>query len=174
MPKVNHKEYNYDINLNFKSCLKNGEEGEYIVQTIFEQDPSIEVKTEQSYGNNAPLKWTGSGNIAIEIMNRMRKENGEMVECEPYKSGLSKTDAGTWIHMLSFRGIILGGYILPVVELKRRLKELKSEGKIKEIWGGDKNASKILLVKIKDLFNYSPQNLMSSFAHHEMKQPFLP
>ena len=76
--------------------------------------------------------------------------------------------------MLSFRGIILGGYILPVVELKRRLKELKSEGKIKEIWGGDKNASKILLVKIKDLFNYSPQNLMSSFAHHEMKQPFLP
>ena len=73
MPKVNHKEYNYDINLNFKSCLKNGEEGEYIVQTIFEQDPSIEVKTEQSYGNNDPLKWTGSGNIAIEIMNRMRK-----------------------------------------------------------------------------------------------------
>ena len=173
MPKVNHKEYNYDIELDFESCLKKGEEGEHIVTTIFEQDPSIEVKTEQSHGNNDRLKWTGSGNIAIEIMNRMKKENGKMVECEPYKRGLGKTDAGTWIHMLSFRGIILGGYILPVVELKRRLKELKSENKIKEIWGGDLRASKIWLVKMKDIFDYSPQNLMDCFAHHEMKQPFL-
>lgn len=173
MPKVSHKEYNYDIALDFEACLKNGEEGEYIVTTIFENDPSIEVKTEQSYGNNEHNKWTGSGNIAIEIMNRMRRENGKMVECEPYKSGLSKTGAGTWIHLISFKGIILGGYILPVVELKRRLKELNSEGKIKEIWGGDLKASKIWLVKMKDLFNYSPENLMDCFTYHGMRQPFL-
>ena len=173
MPKVNHNEENYDIKVDFESCLKKGEEGEYIVTTILEQDPSIEVKTEQAYGNKDRLKWTGSGNIAIEVMNRMRKEKGKMVECKPYPSGLSKTDAGTWIHMLSFKGIILGGYILPVVELKRRLKELKSEDKIKEIWGGDLKASKIWLVKMKDLFDYSPQNLMDCFTHHESKQPFL-
>jgi len=173
MPKVNHNDYNYDIKLDFGSCLKKGEEGEYIVTTIFEKDPSIEVKTEQSYGNNEPLKWTGSGNIAIEIMNKMRKKDGKMIVCEPYKSGISKTNAGTWIHMLSYKGIILGGYILPVLELKRRLKELKAEGKIKEIWGGDLKASKILLVKIKDIFNYSPKNLMDCFTHHQQKQPFL-
>lgn len=173
MPKVSHKEYNYDVKLKFEDCLKKGEEGEYIVQTVFEKDPSIEVKTEQSYGYNDYNKWTGSGNIAIEIENKMRKENGKMVECEPYKSGISKTDAGTWIHLLSYKGIILGGYILPIRELKRRLKELKSENKIKEVWGGDLKASKLWLVKIKDIFNYSSENLKSAFVYHEMRQPFL-
>lgn len=173
MPQVHYKEENYDIKLDFEGDLKKGKEGEYIITTIFEKDPSIEVKTEQSYGNNEPLKWTGSGNIAIEVMNKMRKENGKMVECDPYLSGLSKTDAGTWIHLLSFKGIILGGYILPVVELKRRLKELESENKIKKIWGGDYKASRLWLVKIKHLFDYSPQNLMDAFTHHEGRQPFL-
>ena len=104
---------------------------------------------------------------------KMRMKNGKMVECEPYKSGISKTDAGTWIHMLSFKGIILGGYILPVLELKRRIKELKSEGKVKIVWGGDLKASKLFLVKTKDLFDYSPKNLTDCFVYHESRQPFL-
>tara|TARA_R100001198_G_C5109271_1_gene137621 strand:+ start:29 stop:550 length:522 start_codon:yes stop_codon:yes gene_type:complete len=173
MPKVSYKDYNYDIKLDFESCLKKGEEGEYIVQTILEQDPSIEVKTEQSYGTNEKLKWTGSGNIAIEIENKMKKVNGKMQICQPYKSGLSKTKAGTWIHLLSYRDIILGGYILPIKELRRRLKELKKEEKIKDTWGGDNKASRLLLVKIKDIFDYSPQNLTNAYTEHQMRQPFL-
>ena len=173
MPKVNHKDYNYDIELDFEACLKKGEAGEYIIQTVLEEDPSIEVKTEQSYGLNEKLKWTGSGNIAIEVQNKMRKVNGKMEICKPYKSGLSTTKAGTWIHLLSYKDIILGGYILPVVELKRRLKELNKEGKIKDIWGGDENASRLWLVKIKDIFDYSPQNLINAFTEHQMRQPFL-
>ena len=173
MPKVSYKDYNYDIKLDFESCLKKGEEGEYIIQTILEKDPAIEVKTEQSYGTNELKKWTGSGNIAIEVANKMRKVNGRMEICEPYKSGLYATKAGTWIHMLSYKGIILGGYILPVKELKRRLKELDADKKVKKTWGGDKGASYLYLVKIKDIFDYSAQNLIDAFTEHQMQQPFL-
>ena len=127
MPKVNYKKNNFDIDLDF------GEKGEDWVVNLFEGNSKVEVKTERGL-------WQDTGNIAIEIRYKNKP------------SGLSTTDAKTWIHLLESYGKIVGGFILPVPYFKNRIKNLFKSGKVKVVKGGDNNDSTIILVPINKIY----------------------
>ena len=76
----------FDIDLAF------GEKGEMFVKDVLQGNGKIEVKTERD-------KWATTGNIAIEI------------RCNGKLSGLSVTEAKTWVHLLSIDDKIIGGFI---------------------------------------------------------------
>ena len=114
----------FDLDLQF------GKMGEKFVQDVLEGDSKIEIKTERDI-------WKTTGNIAIEI--RYKGEN----------SGITTTEASTWIHLLCYKDVIEGGFILNVKKLKERIKELKEEGKINIVMGGDENQSQMVLIPIK-------------------------
>ena len=86
MPEVDYKKNNFDIDLDF------GKKGEEWVVKLFEGNSKVEVKTERGI-------WQETGNIAIEIKYKNKP------------SGLSITDAETWIHLLESDGKILGGLL---------------------------------------------------------------
>lgn len=117
----------FDLDLQF------GKMGEKFVQDVLEGDSKIEIKTERDI-------WKTTGNIAIEI--RYKGEN----------SGITTTEASTWIHLLSYKDVIEGGFMLNVKKLKERIKELKKEGKINIVMGGDENQSQMVLIPIKEIF----------------------
>ena len=119
-----YKRDKFDIDLDF------GKVGEKVVEEMFEGDGKIEVKTEREI-------WKHSGNIAIEIRDR-----GKL-------SGISTTKAKTWIHMLDGGG---GGFIFPVEELRKKIKERQKDGKLKLVMGGDDNAAQLALLPIEELF----------------------
>ena len=127
MPRVDYKENNFDIDLDF------GKKGEEWIVALFEGNSKIEVKTERGI-------WEKTRNIAIEITYKNKP------------SGLSTTDADIWIHLLEKDGKIFGGFLLPVPYLKKRIKELFNLGKIKAIKGGDNNESSIILLPIKLIY----------------------
>jgi len=119
-----YKRDKFDIDLDF------GKVGEKVVEEMFEGDGKIEVKTEREI-------WKRSGNIAIEIRDR-----GKL-------SGISTTKAKTWIHMLDGGG---GGFIFPVEELRKKIKERQEKGVLRLTMGGDDNAAQLALLPIKELF----------------------
>ena len=119
-----HVSNKFDIDLDF------GKVGEKDVENLLEGDGKIEVKTERDI-------WKRTGNIAVEI------------RCRGKLSGISTTNAKTWIHMLKGGG---GGFIFPVEELRKKIKERQKEGKLKLIMGGDDNAAQLALLPIKELF----------------------
>ena len=80
---------NFDLDLNF------GEIFEKKVNDMLQCKGDIEVKTERD-------RWANTGNICIEI-----RYKGE-------PSGLSITEADTWIHLLAINDSIVGGFIFPV------------------------------------------------------------
>ena len=121
---INNK---FDVDLDF------GKVGEKYVEQVFEGDGRIEVKTERDI-------WATTGNIAIEV------------RCRGKLSGISTTDARTWIHLLSIKNTIKGGFIMPVKQLKARIKELHESGEAKLIMGGDDDASQMVLLPINKLF----------------------
>ena len=123
MPKTDYRKDNFDIDLEFGSL------GEDMVLKIFEEGRQIEVKTERGI-------WKHTGNIAIEI------------ECNGKPSCLSITDANYWIHLLADKGKIVGGFIIPVNYLRERIRRLRLDGGVKVVMGGDKNASRIVLLPI--------------------------
>ena len=127
MPEVDYKKNNFDIDLDF------GLKGEDWVVKLFEGNSKVEVKTERGI-------WDKTGNIAIEVRYKNKP------------SGLATTDAETWIHLLEKDGKILGGFLLPVSYLKKRIKKLFSEGIVKVIKGGDNNDSTILLLPIDKIY----------------------
>lgn len=127
MPHINHEDGNFDIDLDF------GKKGEMWVEELFEGRGKVEVKTERG-------QWQATGNIAIEI-----KYKGK-------PSGISSTDADTWIHLLNSGDDLKKGFIFSVDYLKERIKELQSRGKIKIVSGGDNNDSLIVLVPIREIF----------------------
>ena len=127
MPRVDYKENNFDIDLDF------GKKGEEWIVALFEGNSKIEVKTERGI-------WEKTRNIAIEITYKNKP------------SGLSTTDADIWIHLLEKDGKIFGGFLLPVPYLKKRIKELFNLGKIKAIKGGDNNESSIILLPIELIY----------------------
>ena len=118
----------------FDLDLKFGKMGEEFVQGVLEGDSKIEVKTERD-------KWKETGNLAIEI-----RYNGK-------PSGLSTTGASAWIHLLSYKDDIVGGFILNVKKLKERVKELNEQEKVKIVMGGDDKMSQLVLVPIKEVFD---------------------
>ena len=127
MPKVHYKENNFDIDLEF------GHKGEDWVVRLFEGNSTVEVKTERGI-------WRETGNIAIEIRYKNKP------------SGLSTTDAGTWIHLLEHDDKIVGGFLLPVDYLKKRVKQLLPLDLIKIVKGGDNNDSTLLLIPIEYIY----------------------
>lgn len=122
----------YEEMKKFDLDLKFGHFGEDFVRDLQNGNTMIEVKTERDI-------WKTTGNIAIEI------------RCNGKPSGISTTGSAIWIHLLSYEDKIEGGFILPVPELKKRIKELVEEKKAKIVMGGDFNASQMVLIRIKDL-----------------------
>ena len=127
MPKTDYRKDNFDIDLEFGSL------GEDTVLKIFEEGNQIEVKTERGI-------WKHTGNIAIEI------------ECNGKPSCLSITDANYWIHLLSYNGKIVGGFIIPVDYLRERIKQLRLDGDVRVVMGGDKNASRLVLLPMNKIY----------------------
>ena len=129
------KNKKFDIDLDF------GKITEKKLAEAFEGKGKIEVKTERWQGKKT--QWKNTENIAIEIY------------CRGKQSGLSITEAEYWLHMLDDGG---GGFIFETKHLKSLLKMLKSEGRLRIIDGGDKEAgyekgvSKLALIPIKELF----------------------
>ena len=88
-------------NSKFDLDLKYGQEREKKVAVLLDQDKSkIEVKTERDW-------WAKTGNIAIEV------------ECWGKPSGLSKTEADYWVHILSIGKEDYCKLIVDVPKLKK-------------------------------------------------------
>ena len=121
------------INNKFDLDLDFGKVGEKYIEQVFEGDGRIEVKTERDI-------WATTGNIAIEV------------RCRGKLSGISTTDARTWIQLLSIDNVIKGGFIMPVKQLKARIKELHESGDARLVMGGDDDASQMVLIPINKLF----------------------
>ena len=121
------------INNKFDLDLDFGKVGEKYIEQVFEGDGRIEVKTERDI-------WATTGNIAIEV------------RCRGKLSGISTTDARTWIQLLSVDNVIKGGFIMPVKQLKARIKELHESGEARMVMGGDDDASQLVLIPINKLF----------------------
>ena len=117
----------FDLDLDF------GKVGEKYIEQVFEGDGRIEVKTERDI-------WATTGNIAIEV------------RCRGKLSGISTTDARTWIQLLSVDNVIKGGFIMPVKQLKARIKELHESGDARLVMGGDDDASQMVLIPINKVF----------------------
>ena len=117
----------------FDLDLKFGKMGEEFVAEVFEGNSKVEVKTERDI-------WKTTGNIAIEI------------RCNGKPSGLSTTESTVWVHLLAHNGVIEGGFLFKVDQLKEKIKNLHKEGSLKMVMGGDDNLSQMALLPIKELF----------------------
>ena len=133
-PKMFNNNSDFDIDLEF------GQIFEKSLARIL-QDKKIEVKTERD-------KWKETGNIAIELYNHNKKA----------PSGLSVTKADYWATILVDDYKVESIHILPVSDLKKRVKELVSKGYGKIVMGGDFKASEIVLIPIKEIFGYASSN----------------
>lgn len=127
MKKHFKKEYTskFDIDLEF------GESFEYSLGQILSMG-KIEIKTERDI-------WVDTGNVAIELMNQGNA------------SGLSVTEAEWWAQILSFKGDIKSVILLPVKELKKKVKHSVQHGQGRIVMGGDDNASEIALIPIREI-----------------------
>ena len=121
---------NFDLDLKFGLLFEDK------VQKMLNCKGNIEVKTERD-------KWLKTGNICIEVKYRDNP------------SGLAATDADTWIHLLAINDEIVGGFFFPVDKLKLTVKRLLIQGKAKKLKAGDSNLSEIVLLPIKDIFDYA-------------------
>ena len=126
--------YCKEYDLHVKEDMLFGKLGEKFTEELFEGNHKIEIKTERDI-------WKNTGNIAIEI------------RCKGKPSGLSTTGSSVWIHLLSKKGVIKGGFLFKVDELKGKIKKLHENGKLKMVMGGDDNASQMALLPIKELFD---------------------
>lgn len=87
---------------------------------------TAEVKTERDM-------WAKTGNICIEYENYGKP------------SGIEKTESDVWIHNLTLNNEFVLGFIIPT----KRLREIYKNGR--SVAGGDNNASRLQLLKIKEL-----------------------
>ena len=117
----------------FDLDLKFGKLGEDFVRDMQEGNNKIEVKTERDI-------WKTTGNIAIEL-----RYNGS-------PSGISSTDSNLWVHLLSYNGVIEGGFMFKVDQLRDKIKKLHKQGDLKMVMGGDNNMSQMALLPISKLF----------------------
>ena len=130
--KINKKMLN--DNSNFDIDLQYGQIYEKALALIL-QDKKLEVKTERD-------TWKKTGNIAIELHNHASNK----------PSGLSVTKADYWATILVDDFKIHSIHILPVSELKTRVKDIVRNGGGKIIMGGDFKASEIALIPIEEIF----------------------
>ena len=127
MPVTEEIQQKFDLDLEF------GRLGEDFVKAFQSENTKVEVKTERDI-------WKTTGNIAVEI------------RCNGKLSGLSVTEAQTWIHLLSYNNKIEGGFIIDTGYLKDRIGELHKNKEVKVTMGGDDNLSQMVLVPIGKLF----------------------
>jgi len=118
----------------FDLDLKFGKLGEDFVRDIQDGNNKIEVKTERDI-------WKTTGNIAIEL-----RYNGS-------PSGISSTDSNLWVHLLSYNGVIEGGFMFKVDQLRDKIKKLHKQGDLKMVMGGDNNMSQMALLPIDKLWS---------------------
>ena len=118
-----------------------GRIGEEFTRQLIEDPVKIEIKTERAEYLEQLKKWPTTGNIAIEY------------RCNGKPSGISTTESEVWIHYLSLKGVILGGFIFKVDLLKAKIKKLHKEGNLRTTMGGDGNLSQMALLPIKELFD---------------------
>ena len=142
----------------FKKDELYGKIGEdFVAQLIGTDEIKSEVKTERDI-------WKNSGNIAVEIRCGS-KEFGK-----GRKSGISSTESEVWFSILSEKGVVKGGFIFYVDQLKAlikkrekvgvmkgRKKDLKArgewiEGALHIDMVGDRNESETVFLPIKELF----------------------
>lgn len=119
---------NFDIDLEF------GQVYEEKIKKLLESKGKIEVKTERD-------TWLKTGNIAIEYRYRGKK------------SGIARTKADWWFHVLTIDGIMVGMVCFPVSKLRLIMRALKDRGVARKVMGGDDNASEMLLVPLKELYS---------------------
>ncbi len=122
-----------EVQMKFDHDLEFGRLGEDFVKSMQSKNTKIEVKTERDI-------WKTTGNIAIEI------------RCRGKKSGISVTEADTWIHLLSYENNIEGGFIFSTKYLKDKIVEMHKNKEIKLVMGGDDNMSQMVLIPIEKLF----------------------
>ena len=122
-----------EIQQKFDHDLEFGRLGEDFVKAFQSENTKVEVKTERDI-------WKTTGNIAVEI------------RCNGKLSGLSVTEADTWIHLLSYDNKIEGGFIFNTSYLKDKIGELHKNKEVKVTMGGDDNLSQMVLVPIEKLF----------------------
>ena len=122
-----------EVQLKFDHDLEFGRLGEDFVKAFQSKNTKVEVKTERDI-------WKTTGNIAIEI------------RCRGKLSGISATEAETWIHLLSYNNVIEGGFIFKTQLLRDKIKKLKEDGDIKIVMGGDDNMSQMVLIPRDKLF----------------------
>jgi hypothetical protein len=117
-------------NSKFDIDLKYGQEREQKIVSFLDKNKNkLEVKTERDW-------WAKTGNIAIEI------------ECWGKPSGLAKTEADYWVHILA---IGKEDYCKLIFEVPKRKKIAdKFKDNFKMI--GDHHASKCILIPLKELF----------------------
>ena len=128
MPITEEYAKGFDLDLEF------GKLGEEFVRDMQLGNKKIEVKTERDI-------WKTTGNIAIELRYRGNP------------SGLSTTESSVWVHLLSYKGVIEGGFLLKVDLLKEKIKNLHKSGDLKMVMGGDDNMSQMALLPIRELFD---------------------
>ena len=121
-----------EVQQKFDHDLAFGKLGEDFVKNFQSENNKIEVKTERDI-------WKTTGNIAIEI------------RCIGKKSGISVTEAETWIHLLSYKNKIESGFILRTKFLKDKIVEMHKNKAIKIVMGGDDNMAQMVLIPIKEL-----------------------
>ena len=122
----------YDLKV--KEDMLFGKLGEKFTEELFEGNNKIEIKTERDM-------WMRTGNIAIEI------------RCKGVPSGISTTESSVWIHLLAQNGVIKGGFLFKVDQLRDKIKKLHKNGGLKMVMGGDDNLSQMALLPIKELFD---------------------
>ena len=127
MPVTEEVQQKFDHDLEF------GKLGEDFVEAFQSKNTKTEVKTERDI-------WKTTGNIAIEM------------KCRGKDSGISVTEAETWIHLLSYKNVIEGGLIFKTKILKDEIKKRHSDGTLKTTMGGDDKMSWMALLPIKELF----------------------
>ena len=129
--QMSNNDNKFDIDLKF------GQVYEEVLAKIL-TDKTIEVKSERN-------KWLNTGNIAIEYMSR-----GKL-------SGIATTKADWWAQILVENTKIKGIIMFPVDELKARVKTMKLKGDAWETDGGDDDSSKLVLLPLKELFNFDEE-----------------
>ena len=122
-----------EVQQKFDHDLEFGRLGEDFVEAFQSENTKVEVKTERDI-------WKTTGNIAIEI------------RYKGYPSGISSTESNLWVHLLSYKGVIEGGFMFKVCKLREKIKKLHKEGDLKMVMGGDDMMSQMALLPIKELW----------------------
>jgi hypothetical protein len=128
------KEFDLTSANKFKNSKKAGDVGEEWVDKRL--NSRVEVKTELDVND---INWRTSGNIIIEI-------NGY----KGRKSGLSITEADTWVQVLTVNGKPLVSIMFEVDTLKKLMRKYWNE--LQVVQGGDGNYSRIIKLPLKKLF----------------------